>query len=538
MLGLQKSWGYSYFHGSLFDDEQAIPDGSRDSETRQFTKQITEEDEIRPIVSDKELNSYSIPTLHQRVQLYRLYNNSNFKIGSANLLVNLGYQYSQRQEFTHPTEPTLAGLHLQLSTYTYDAKYNFLFGDDYETTIGVNGMYQNNKFGRGTDFPIPEYHQFDIGPFFVVKKNFGDLDLSAGARYDTRSFKGKAAYLDNSGFFPTIYTGPNPGSTPDVEQQFEVLKRNFHGPSGSLGASYNFSDAFLIKGNVSTGFRAPSIAELSANGADPGSQIYHVGNEHFKPEYSIQGDIGAFYTGSKVSVSAEVFLNHIQNYIYQQQMLDAQGQPERVDADGTANPNGIYSKFTYVQSKARIAGGEFNMDIHPLKWLHFENSLTLTYGTNLGAGGPVADSLRYLPFIPPLHSHSELKASFAKGFGPMRHVYIFGAFDHFNQQDQFFAAYGTETYTAGYNLLSAGVGGQLTNRQGKELFAVYVEGTNLLNTNYQSNMSRLKYFDNAEVPDGVQPGIFNMGRNISFKVIVPLHFSANAKSVSKVNSGV
>ena len=50
MIGLNKSWGYSYLNASLFDDEQAIPDGSRDSLTRQFTKQITDADTYRPIV--------------------------------------------------------------------------------------------------------------------------------------------------------------------------------------------------------------------------------------------------------------------------------------------------------------------------------------------------------------------------------------------------------------------------------------------------------------------------------------------------------
>jgi len=42
MIGLNKSWGYSYLNASLFDDLQAIPDGSRDSLTRQFTYQTTE----------------------------------------------------------------------------------------------------------------------------------------------------------------------------------------------------------------------------------------------------------------------------------------------------------------------------------------------------------------------------------------------------------------------------------------------------------------------------------------------------------------
>jgi iron complex outermembrane receptor protein len=523
MVGLNKSWGYSYLNASVFDDLQEIPDGSRDSLTRKFTRQINDEDAFRPIVPGSVLNSYSITPVHQHVQLYRIYDNSNFVLGSGNLIVNLGYQYSHRREFTHPTEPDIPGLNLNLNTYTYDVKYNFNLGNDYETSVGVNGMYQTNTLGQSTAFPIPAYHQFDIGPFLIVKKSFGKLDLSAGARYDSRSFTGQAAYIDTSkAFYPALYTGSNPTTTPNVVPQFSALSKTFSGATGSFGATYNFSDAFLIKANIARGFRAPSIAELSANGPDPGSQIYHVGNSNFKPEFNLQEDIGAFITLPNVSFSVELFNNSIQNYIFQEQELNADGTP--VITQG-------YNTFTYVQSKARINGGEFSLDIHPVSWLHFENSLSLTYGQNLGNGGPVADSLKYLPFIPPLHTHSELRGTFAKGFGSFRNVYAFAGFDHYNAQDRFFAAYGTETYTAGYNLISAGIGGNIVNAAGNTVLKLFIEGTNLANVNYQSNMSRLKYFDNATVPAGVQPGIFNMGRNISFKVVVPFDLSPHTKAM-------
>jgi iron complex outermembrane receptor protein len=516
MVGVNKAWGYSYLNASLYDNKQAIPDGSRDSASRKFTRQITEDDAFRPIVLNDILNAYGIPALHQRVQLYRIYNNSNFILNNgANLFVNLGYQLSHRREYTHPEDATTPGLNLHLATYTYDFKYNQTFGDGYETTFGINGQYQNNGIGDATDFPIPAYHQFDIGPFAVIKKSFGKLDVSAGARYDRRNFNGEAAHIDTlTAKYPQLYTGNNNNST-GIIKQFDPLNKIFTGFSGSVGATYNFSDQLLLKANVSRGFRAPSIAELSANGPDPGSQIYHTGNPNFKPEFSFQQDIGVFVTLPDVSISGELFNNELQNYIYQQQVLNA-------DGSAAVNPNyPSYAIFTYNQSKARIYGGEANLDIHPISWLHIENSIALTYGKNLGNGGPVADSLQYLPFIPPLHSHHELRGTFVKGFSKVRNVYAFVGLDHFAAQNRFFSAYGTETYTAGYNLISAGIGGNIVNAAGKKVIELFVEGTNLANTDYQSNMSRLKYFDNEDPGPNVQRGIFNMGRNISFKVIVP-----------------
>ncbi|MEO5648484.1 MAG: TonB-dependent receptor plug domain-containing protein [Ginsengibacter sp.] len=57
-IGINKKWGYSRMGISMFDDLQEIPDGSRDSASRRFTKQITEADGFRPIVSDAELSAY------------------------------------------------------------------------------------------------------------------------------------------------------------------------------------------------------------------------------------------------------------------------------------------------------------------------------------------------------------------------------------------------------------------------------------------------------------------------------------------------
>ena len=526
MLGVTKSWGYSYLNASLFDDLQSIPDGSRDSATRAFTKQITDSDTYRPIVPYNELNTYTIPPIHQHVQLYRIYNATNIALGNGNLIINLGWQYSHRRELTHPTAPEIPGLNLQLNTYTYDIKYNFTVGDGYETSVGVNGMYQNNTLGTSTAFPIPAYHQFDFGPFLVEKKSIGKLDLMAGVRFDTRSFSGKSLLIDNTNpFYPVVYTGADPGANPNVSQQFSALNKSFSGFSYSAGGTYNFSNRFLLKANIARGYRAPSIAELSANGPDPGSQIYHVGNSAFKPEFSTQIDIGAALTLPFLTASAGFFYNNISNYIFQEQLLDANGNALRVNADGSPNANGLYAEFGYVQTRARIEGGEFYLDIHPVSWLHFENALTLTYGTNLQGDGHAPDSLKYLPFIPPLHTHSELRAVDPKGFGRFRKGFVWVGFDHYNAQDRFFAAYGTETYTAGYNLLSAGLGINLVNAAGKNILQFFLEGTNLANVSYQSNMSRLKYFDNPVVPPGITPGMFNMGRNITFKVVVPLDLS-------------
>lgn len=67
--GINKSWGYSHLNFSVYNDLQEIPDGSRDSITRQFTKQITEADTTRHVVNNSELNysrnKRNVPDQHQ-----------------------------------------------------------------------------------------------------------------------------------------------------------------------------------------------------------------------------------------------------------------------------------------------------------------------------------------------------------------------------------------------------------------------------------------------------------------------------------------
>ena len=68
--------------------------------------------------------------------------------------------------------------------------------------------------------------------------------------------------------------------------------------------------------------------------------------------------------------------------------------------------------FKFQQAKAQLYGWEANLDIHPYDWLHFENSISVTYALNKGGNGiHVTDSSKYLPFIPPLHTNTDLRAN-------------------------------------------------------------------------------------------------------------------------------
>ncbi|MGZ4033421.1 MAG: TonB-dependent receptor [Bacteroidia bacterium] len=519
-IGINRAWGYSHLNFSIYDNLQEIPDGSRDSLTRKFTKQISEADTIRPIVSDAELNSYKIGVLHQHVQHYRGYISNNFILGKGKLALNLGLQESIRREFSHPLYPDLAGLYLQLKVFSYDIKYYLPEIKGLETTIGVNGMYQQNS-NKGTEMVIPDYHAFDAGPFAHFKRSFGKLDVSAGVRYDIRKFQSDSMYTKpnpETGF--DMLTAANPADSA-VVKQFNYYKHTFSGFSGSIGASYNISERFCVKANVARGYRAPNVAEISAKGVHPGTGFEQLGDDNFKPEFNLQEDMGLFFSSEHISGYAEVFNNSISNYIYNEKLLSSKG------GDSTFVQNGnSFPVFKFRQTTAQLYGGELSIDIHPhpLDWLHFENSISIIYAQNLGGNGAkINDSSKYLPFIPPLHTNSELRADLKKKLACFSAIYIKIGLQYYAAQNRAYLAYGTETTTPGYTLIDAGLGTDVINKKGNVLFTINITGTNLGDVAYQSNMSRLKYFDNYPVNGTGRSGIYNMGRNISFKIVVPFN---------------
>ncbi len=376
--GIHKTWGYSHLNVSVYKNLQEIPDGSRDSLTRQFTKQITESDTFRPVVSTKELSSYAISPLHQHIQHYRAFWKNMFFLGNSRLSINLGYQRSVRREYSHP-EPLYQetpGLYLQLNTFNYDIKYFLPEFNKWSIMAGANGMAQNNNASEGTEFVIPSYKQLDIGGFLTIKKDFEKLTFSGGIRYDIRCFSNNE-----------LYTKPNTASGFDqpvtgidfisANKVFSSYSKLFTGISGSIGVSYLATPNWTIKVNMARGYRAPNISEISANGVHPGTGFFQEGNTAFKPEFSSQADIGALYTSKVLSAGVSLFANQVNNYIYNTKLLNPDGS-ELLTSSGSL----LYPTYKYEQGKVFLYGVEANLDFHIIKALHFENTFSITYGNN------------------------------------------------------------------------------------------------------------------------------------------------------------
>ena len=514
--GIHKKWGFSHLSVSMYDSKQEIPDGSRDSLTRQFTKQITEADTFRPIVPGSELSAYDISVIHQRVQHYRAFLKNSFYFGNSRLDVNLGLQRSVRREYSHPENPYQAvpGLYLRLNTVNYDVRYFLPELNRWAVVVGANGMYQTNDVSQGTEFVIPSYNQFDFGGFATAKKEIGKLTLSGGLRMDYRHLTNQA-----------LYTKPNPISgfdqpvtgrdTVGADPLFNHFSTSFSGLTGSIGSSYTINKNWTLKLNFSRGYRAPNISEISANGVHPGTGFYQIGNDQFRPEFSSQFDVGTIFTSRSVSASVSLFANHISNYIFNTRLQSANGG-DSLSVSGSLT----YPTYKFQQGSVFLYGFEANVDIHLIKPLHFDNSASVVYGDNNSFTGiERTDATRYVPFMPPFRYLSELRYDIPTTAGSVSNPFVKIQVQYTATQNRVFSYDNTETPTPGYTLINLGAGTGFKNKAGKTYLDLYLLANNIFDVAYQNHLSRLKYFEQYSASPTGRLGIYSMGRNVSVKAI-------------------
>lgn len=496
-IGINKSWGYSHLLVSSFNQKLGVVEGARDSASGAFLV-YAETPQVHK-ATDAELNSRELLNPYQHVTHVKIASDNNFAIGKDRLAINIGYQRNQRRELGNPDHPYTPDLHFDLQTINYSIQYTMAEKNGWKTSLGATGMYQQNR-NLATETLIPEYNQFDAGLFVYSKKTFQNkLTLSGGLRGDIRTVQGKQ-YMEAG------------------VVKFAAFDKNLGNISGSAGLSYDASEALTLKLNLARGYRAPSVSELSSNGAHEGTNRYEYGDRNLKTETSFQVDAGLEINTPHLGFMLNVFYNTIQHYIFYSK-LEAKGGGDSLVHIGGED----LTAFTFRQSSAALAGFEAKLDLHPhpLDWLHFENSFSLV----AGHFNESFEGASKLPFIPSPKLESELRADFKKAGKGLRNLYFKIDLDNVARQNRVFTAYNTETPTEGYTLLSIGMGTDITNTKGKTLFGIHLSLNNITDVAYQNHLSRLKYTDLNNLTG--RTGVYNMGRNLSLKINVPLEFSLN-----------
>ena len=304
---------------------------------------------------------------------------NTFDLGNDHELnVTLGRQLNDRKEFGGHEEEEghddhdeeghegheegEAELDMELSTNTLDVSLVMPQSDNLNLTIGANFLSQENK-NFGHEELIPDAEKKDFGLYALGQITMENGAALIGVRYDNRSISSDMGSADFSNF------------------------------NGSVGIKRDFENSSL-RFNIGSGYRAPNLIELFADGVHHGTFRYEKGNVNLVAEKSFQTDISFDINNEDSSVSFNLFYNDISDYIYV--------SPSRDRMDG-------FAVYNYMQQDSELYGGEISFDKKTgFDWLSYNTSLEYVFAES--ADGEA------LPFIAPLTFNQVFNIDFSSNY--------------------------------------------------------------------------------------------------------------------------
>ena len=332
-----------------------------------------------------------------------------------------------------------AELDMQLSTNTLDVSLVMPQSDNLNLTIGTNFLSQENK-NFGHEELIPDAEKKDFGLYALGQITMENGAALLGVRYDNRSISSDMGSADFSNF------------------------------NGSVGIKRDFENSTL-RFNIGSGYRAPNLIELFADGVHHGTFRYERGNLNLVAEKSFQTDISFDINNDDSSVSFDLFYNDISDYIYISPSSDRE--------DG-------FAVYDYMQQDSELYGGEISFAKKTgFDWLSYNTSLEYIFAES--ADGEA------LPFISPLTFNQVFNIDISSNYS---FEIDFLAKAKQGRVSMF------EEETDGYSVLNLS-GNWMTSFLDNDL-NIFWSISNVFDKEYYDHLSRFK-----------TAGIEEMGRNIS-----------------------
>lgn len=274
-----------------------------------------------------------------------------------------------------------AHLDILLDSYTAKTELKHPGIGPFSGTLGLEYKYQDQET-RGTEPLVPSANIQNIAAFVFEQAELDNLTLSLGARFDARNQEAK----------------PHPElNLPDYEagETDDVLDQSYFEFSGSVGATYQFTEQLALAANIGRGFRAPSLFNLHVDGVHGGIAAYQVGNPYLDSEYSLNTDLSLRWRANKVQAKATVYRNAIDNYMFLVNTGDFVG------SDNNGPP-----VLEFVQGNARLFGGNADITAQVLPWLQLSGTFETVEGRNIDENISEVDEL---PLLPPTRLSGKIK---------------------------------------------------------------------------------------------------------------------------------
>ncbi|QTD59129.1 zinc piracy TonB-dependent receptor ZnuD [Acinetobacter towneri] len=311
------------------------------------------------------------------------------------------------------------------------AGWEGVFGTQFsQHEIDLTGQKEKHDDHYHEAVPMPDTKTQKYSLFGLEHKQFGDVHVELGARFDHQKVKADSDIKDYSGT----------------------------GVSASAAANWQFAPNYKLSLTGSHQQRLPVAQELYADGLHFATNTYEVGNPDLDKETSNNLELGLHYEADKLDYSLHVYHNWFDDYIY----------------GATVAQKGNLRGVEYTQDKAKFYGTEAKLGYQ----------LSPDYKLSV-FGDYVRGEIdnQNAPRVPAGRLGTKVDANFADGWSGMAEYYrVF-------KQDKI-AAY--EQETEGYNMVNVGVA-YAGNYANKQDYRVYFKANNLLDDEVYSHASFLSH---------------------------------------------
>jgi len=410
-------------------------------------------------------------TPRQRVISGRGRLEGQFPVGTSHIDALVTYERNKRSEYeSENSDEVVTGLYSQ--TLLADVKLHKTISSKVAGVAGVTAL--TNWFQKyGEETLIPENRTTSAGAYGFLQSDLGRWQLSGGLRFDYR-------HLD-------VDADSALGNPAGVDTWTSIV--------GNVGVLYRVSQPIALVLNVGSGYRAPSVYDLYANGVHEGSLAFDRGNPDLTNEQSLNTDLAIRWQSSSLAFEIGGFVNLISNFIYS------------VPLPGEIDPGSGFQIYQSTQGNATLTGFEASAKWHPYPFLHLQGTADYVWGQNRAIDQP-------LPNMPPFRATWSVQVE-AKGSRLFAAPYALFSGEANAQQTRlnpdeaaFFASAfdGTGFTPMAYALLNLGAGVSIGGGSSPVHFDVTLR--NLLDTPYSPALSR----NNTVAP---MPG---MGRSLLLSV--------------------
>ncbi|MCX7185534.1 MAG: TonB-dependent receptor [Nitrosospira sp.] len=367
-------------------------------------------------------------------------------IGFERLKVRMGYN-----DYKHNEIEGSGAIATRFKNQALESRAELLHAPiaDWKGVLGV--QFQDRNFSAlGEEAVIPLTKSRSTGVFLVEERNWDRWRLEFGGRIERAT--------------------QAPQNNIDPSRAFNLF-------SGSVGTLWKFIDGYGLGLTGTRGQRAPTTEELYINGAHRGTASFQTGNNDLSKETSSNVDLALRKTAGAVKWKVNVFHNQFDNYIFVRSAdTNADAVADRVDADGTLDPNGDFLVQNFAQTGARFYGAEAET-VFTLKPDALDLRLFADYVRGkLDGGGNV-------PRTTPPRFGLELNHRMGPWTANLSATRVM-------QQNRVAEL---ETTTPGYTLLNVDMSYRITKTKANGI-RIFLQGKNLLNEEMRLHNSFLKDF--------------------------------------------